>query len=70
MAGALYRVLAWAREHGEPRALERIRLKMVKLSVREGINLAEVEPDTKCSAEYLEAIRNIASEVVGAPCPH
>ena len=69
MAKNLYEVLQWVKSNGEPMALVRMRLKLLPLTVREGIVLEEVSASTPCSAAYLSATRAIASEVVGSPCP-
>jgi hypothetical protein len=67
--GLLFQVLQWAKTNGEVRAVERIRLKVLNGSIREGIVLARVSPNTTCSPEYLDLVRTAASEVVGKRCP-
>lgn len=68
--GELMRVLQWTRDNGEVRAFERLRLKMLRLTVREGIRLDRVTLDTKCSPDYLREVRTVATEIVGMPCPY
>ncbi len=69
MGASLYDVLNWAKTNGEVKVVERIRLRVIGWTMREGISLANVHPDTKCSGECLDAVRRAASEVVGKPCP-
>ncbi len=69
MAQKLFDVLEWVRASGGADALLRLRLKVLPLSVREGIILDRVDATTKCSDAYLAAARKAASEVVGKVCP-
>lgn len=70
MSGQLQQILEWVQREGEVMALARLRLKILPESVKEGIFLDEVTPQTKCSETYLEKVRKIAAEVTGKPCPH
>ena len=69
MASKLYGLLEWAKENGEVKILYRIRIKAMLHTLEEGINLAEVSPDTTCSNTCLEAIHEVVTELVGRPCP-
>ena len=70
MASTLFHLLQWAEENGEVKILHRIRLKAMLITLEEGINLAEVEPETLCSKDCLQAINHIITELVGKPYPH
>ena len=70
MASNLFQLLQWAKENGEVKILHRIRLKAMLITLEEGINLSEIEPDTTCSKDCLFAINNIITELVGKPYPH
>jgi hypothetical protein len=65
----LFEVLRWVRQQGDPSAYIRLRLKLLPLSVREGLVLDEVEPLTACSPDYLDTARKVAGEIVGRPYP-
>lgn len=69
MGHGLFDVLSWVRQQGDPSAYIRLRLKLLPLSVREGLVLDEVQPMTSCSPDYLETARRMASEIVGRPFP-
>lgn len=69
MAGSLYETLAWARANGDVDAMQRIRLQMLPMTVRERIVLDKVTPTTVCSAEYLKALRRAVRDVVGKEAP-
>jgi hypothetical protein len=68
--GALFQILEWARDNGELLVIERIRLKVLSASIREGIQLGKVTPRSGCSNEYLNTVRRAVEEVVGKPCPY
>jgi hypothetical protein len=70
MSSRLYSILKWAKDKGEMRAVERIRLRVLVASIEEGIALTKVGPETSCSPKYLQAVRDAASAVVGKPCPY
>jgi hypothetical protein len=65
----LYDILQWATANGEVNVVARIRLKILPLTVKEGIVLDRVKPETVVSESYLKAVREVVSEVVGKPCP-
>lgn len=67
--GQLHQIVEWVKKEGEAHALSRVRLKVLGVTLKEGIALAQVQPSTSCSEECLKAIRAAASDVVGAPCP-
>jgi len=69
MAGELYNILRWTREHGEVRAFERLRLRLLKHTVKEGFMLDRVTNETRCSEDYLREARRAAAEIVGSECP-
>jgi hypothetical protein len=66
---SLYEILQWAAANGEVNVVARIRLKILPLTVKEGIVLDRVKPETTVSPEYLQAVRDVVSQVVGRPCP-
>lgn len=68
--GDLHRILQWTRDNGEVRSFERLRLRMLRLTVREGIRLDRVTTDTSCSEDYLRRVREAATEIVGTQCPY
>jgi hypothetical protein len=65
----LYEILQWAAANGEANVVARIRLKVLPLTVKEGILLDKVKPETEVSEPYLRAVRDAVSQVVGKPCP-
>lgn len=67
--GELYRILQWTREQGEVRAFERLRLRLLKHTVREALRLDRVTAETQCSEAYLSEARAAATEIVGTDCP-
>lgn len=69
MAGELYKVVNWVRKNGEVKALDRLRVMVLPITMEEGIRLAAVEPTTSCSTRALSAVRNAATTVVGQNCP-
>jgi len=66
----LFDVLEWAKQNGEVKIIDRIRVQVLPVTMKEGIALNDVTKDTACSAECLDAVRKAASEIVGQPCPH
>ena len=67
--GSIFGVLEWAKREGEVKAIARIRMRVLGDSVKEGVRLGDVKPDTRCSPQLLNKIRVAASEIVGKPCP-
>lgn len=70
MAGTLYQILEWARTSGEPKVIDRIRVYVLPVTMKEQIRITEVKPDTVCSQACLDAVRKAASSVVGKDCPY
>ena len=66
----LFQIVEWVKTHGEVRALDRIRLKVLSASIDEKIVLSKVGRETTCSDTYLALLRKVATEVVGRPCPY
>ncbi len=66
----LYRIMQWATSNGEVKAVSRIRMKMLPISVKEHVNLGAVDASTQCSPEFLAAFRKTASDIVGKNCPY
>lgn len=72
MATATHRlqdVLAWVHERGEVKAVHRLRLKLLIPTLKEGLDLTRVGPETECSARYFALLCQTASEITGEPCP-
>lgn len=68
--GELNSVLAWVRTNGGRTMFNRLRIKILPQTVREGVVLDEVNAETTCSEAYLEAVRKAASDLLGQPCPY
>lgn len=66
----LYNIIQWAQQNGEVKAIDRIRVQVLPVTMKEKIRLNEVTKDTECSPECLDAIRKAASDVVGKRCPY
>lgn len=66
---SVYDVLVWAKSNGEHNVTDRIRLKVLPLSVQEKIMFNAINNSTQCSPAYLAAVKKAASEAVGKPCP-
>lgn len=69
MAGELYKVVDWVRKNGEVKALDRLRVMVLPVTMEEGIRLAGVGPATACSTKALTAVRKAATTVIGQNCP-
>ncbi len=69
MAGELYKVLNWMQANGDVGDVDRLRVKVLPLTLKEKIFLAKVTQQTECSSDLLGTIRDAASELVGQPCP-
>ncbi len=65
----LYQVLQWVKQEGEAKAIDRIRAKVLPVTIKESIYLNQVTPETECSPACLQAIIQAANQVVGKPCP-
>lgn len=68
MSGELHKILQWVEANGEVRALSRLRIKLMPLTMKEKICLDDVGPTTEVSSAYLDAARAAAEEIVGVPC--
>ena len=66
----LFIVLDWLQKEGEAQSINRLRIKILPFSIKEGIVLSRVERATACSPELLNLARKAASEIVGKPCPY
>lgn len=67
---SLHAVVTWVRSEGDLNALNRLRLRVLASTIKEGISLDQVSPATNCSDECLARVREAASAIVGQPCPH
>lgn len=70
MAGSLYDIIEWAKQNGEVKVVDRIRVKVLPVTMQEKIVIAEVTPSTACSPACLDAVRQAAINIVGKPCPY
>jgi hypothetical protein len=66
----LHEIVEWVRSSGEVHAVNRLRLKVLGTTIKEGIALNDVTPTTTCSDACLSKVRDAATAVVGSPCPH
>lgn len=62
-------IIDWAVEHGEPRIIDRLRLRVFPSLMRERLVLTQVNASTRCSEALLAELRAAASDLVGRPCP-
>lgn len=69
MAGELYSVIEWARKHGDVSTVSRLRMRVLPLTIKEHIIFDKVDANTSCSSQYLDAVRQAASELVGKEYP-
>ena len=69
MATKLYNVIQWVKDNGKAHSVNRMRLKVLASTVKEGISLDKITPNTDCSDACLDAVRKAAATVVGKPCP-
>lgn len=67
--GTLLAVVQWTQMNGDVSALSRLRMMVLPLTVKEGIIFDRVDGTTKCSPQYLDAVRDAASKIVGKECP-
>ncbi len=65
----LHEIVEWVKRDGEAHAINRLRLKVLATTIREGLALSEVTPETQCSRDCLIAVRKAAAEIVGRPAP-
>ena len=61
---SLHALIRWLRTEGPPRALDRVRLKMLGSTLKHKVDLEEVGPDTKVPDEYLDRFADVAAEVM------
>lgn len=66
----LHDVVTWVQAQGDMNALNRLRLRVLASTIKEGISLSDVTPSTTCSDDCLRRVRDAASDIVGKPCPH
>ncbi len=69
MNSKLYDILEWVKSNGEVKAMDRLRVKVLPVTMKEGLVLTDVTYDTTCSPETLRVIRDAATEIVGKECP-
>lgn len=69
MRHRLIDIIRWVEAEGPPKALNRIRLKLLSRTLRERISLDACDEHTEVSQEYLEAFADAAAEIVGKPLP-
>ena len=67
--GAIFEIVEWVRRQGDIHSLGRLRLRVLSATIKEGLSLSEVTPQTECSSECLNLVRDAASKIVGKPCP-
>jgi hypothetical protein len=69
MASPLYQILEWTKLHGEVKVLDRMRVYLLAVALRENLRFDQIKPETTCSDDALKMIRELASDLVGKPCP-
>lgn len=62
-------IIDWTVANGEPRVIDRLRLRVFPSLMRERLVLTQVTAATRCSDALLAELRTAASELVGKPCP-
>ncbi len=67
---SLYRVKTWIESFGEPLALTRASMKCMPFLAKLGLSLREATPETTVPNDTMNAVRSVATEVVGKPCPY
>lgn len=63
-------ILTWTAENGDPRVIDRLRLRIFPSLMRERLVLSQVDDSTRCSPALIEELRAACSELVGKPCPY
>jgi hypothetical protein len=66
---SIYDVVQWVRTNGDIHAINRLRLRTLATTIKEGISISQLSPQTSCSEACLETVRQAASEIVGQECP-
>lgn len=65
----LFKIVQWAIQNGDEKALARMKVFALGVLMKEGVFLEKVDANTTCSAECLAAVKEAAAKVVGKPCP-
>ena len=65
----LYDIIKWVRQEGEVQAENRLRMRTLPFTTREGLAFSSINASTNASEELVVAMRKEASAVVGRPCP-
>lgn len=66
--GTLFSICEWVKKEGSPDAIDRLRVKILAVLMKEGVTMKSMTKDTVISPGALKAVSAAASEVVGKPC--
>jgi hypothetical protein len=55
----------WLQQRGDPRAFDRVRLKMLSKTLKERVSLDKVDDNTLVSQDYYTAFVNAVADVTG-----
>jgi hypothetical protein len=64
-----YEIVRWLKSNGEVLALARLDVRMMEATSKEKLSVREIGPTTICSPDFIAALREEASIVVGRRCP-
>jgi hypothetical protein len=65
-----YEIIQWAKDQGEVKATDRIRVKVLLVGLENSVFWDDITQDTDVPAPYLNALLEAVEDVVGRPFPH
>ncbi len=69
MKKSIYELILWVRTEGDVKAFDRLRLRTLGDALEEGLYWSKIGPETTCSDAFFAKVRDVATELVGKPCP-
>jgi hypothetical protein len=62
-------LITWAKENGDEKVLDRMKVFSLQVLMTEGITLESVDGSTECSDECFSKIKEAAEKVTKQSCP-
>ncbi|MEM6930586.1 MAG: hypothetical protein AAF602_26855 [Myxococcota bacterium] len=69
MQKKIYALAQWVQKEGDAQAFDRLRLRTLGEALDEGIFWTKVDPETRVSERFYAMARDVATDIVGKPCP-
>jgi len=65
----IHGLIRWLEAEGDVEAFDRLRLRTLGEALDEGLDWSRIDRRTECSDALFARAKEVATEIVGKPCP-